>query len=71
MDINDGVRLLTQYIQDRKGIQVDINPVKIMTNQRQLDLLNKASPSERFIRQNLVSFIIGKLLKCTRVLRIF
>ena len=42
MDINDGVRLVTQYIQDRKGIRVDINPVKIMTDQRQLDLLNKA-----------------------------
>ena len=42
MDINDGVRLVTKYIHDRKGVNVDLNAVKIMMNKRQQELLVKA-----------------------------
>jgi len=42
MDINDGVRLVTKYIHDRKSVRVDINAVKIMRDKRQQELLVKA-----------------------------
>jgi len=42
MDVNDGIRLVTEYIKDRKGVRVDINNVKVMTNKRQKELLVKA-----------------------------
>ena len=42
MDINDGIRLVTQYIYDRKKVRVDINTVRVMTDQRQQELLKQA-----------------------------
>ena len=42
MDINEGVKLVTQYVYDRKQVRVDINAVKILTNKRQQQLLVKA-----------------------------
>ena len=42
MDINDGVKLVTQYIYDRKKVRADINTVRVMTDQRQQELLKQA-----------------------------
>ena len=42
MDINDGIRLITQYIYDRKKVRADINTVRVMTDQRQQELLKQA-----------------------------
>jgi len=42
MDINQGVRLVTQYVYDRKGVRVDLNALKVMTDRRQQELLKSA-----------------------------
>jgi hypothetical protein len=42
MDINEGIRLVTHYIKHRKGVDVDINAVNIMMDNRQKELLAKA-----------------------------
>ncbi len=42
MDVNEGIRLVTHYIKQRKDIDVDINTMKIMMDARQKELLAKA-----------------------------
>jgi hypothetical protein len=42
MTINDQTRVVSKYIYDRKGVRVDINEARIVMNQRQQELLNKA-----------------------------
>lgn len=42
MDINEGIRLVTHYIKHRKDVDVDINPIKIMTDARQQEMLKEA-----------------------------
>ena len=42
MGINEGIRLVTHYIKHRKGVDVDVNAVKIMMDNRQKELLVKA-----------------------------
>ena len=42
MDINEACKLVVQYIYDRTGKQADLNPVKIMMDKRQQELLKSA-----------------------------
>ena len=42
MDINDGVRLVNKYVQDRKGVRADLNALKIITDTRQQEMLKEA-----------------------------
>jgi hypothetical protein len=42
MTINDQTRLVSKYILDRKGVRIDINEARVLTNQRQQQLLNQA-----------------------------
>jgi len=42
VDINEGIRLVTHYIKHRKGVDVDINAMRVQMDSRQVELLQKA-----------------------------
>ena len=42
MSIDEGIRLVTQYVYDRKQVRVNLNAVYIMTDARQQELLKSA-----------------------------
>lgn len=42
MDINEGITLVTHYIKHRKGVDVDINAMRVQMDSRQMELLQKA-----------------------------
>ena len=42
MDINEGVRLVNKYVNDRKGVRADLNALKVITDARQQEMLKEA-----------------------------
>tara|TARA_R110000765_G_scaffold171898_2_gene276745 strand:+ start:317 stop:490 length:174 start_codon:yes stop_codon:yes gene_type:complete len=42
MDINEGVRLVNKYVNDRKGVRADLNALKVIVDTRQQEMLKEA-----------------------------